>query len=95
MSDLLHSCAHESVAEAAIASIGGAVAARAQAEAEARGIRVGVLVASRVRNFSRTATERDWRDLAEAVRGQDFPVLSGLRVILAAPKVLEPANAAA
>lgn len=82
VSDLMHSCAHEGVAEAAMASIGGPLAARVQAEAHVSGTSVGALVAARVRSFARDASERDWRDLADAVRGHDFPVLSGLGVIV-------------
>ncbi len=82
VSDLLHSCANEGVAEAAVASIGGALAARLRAEAGERGMSVGALVSSLVRAFAREASERDWRHLATAVRGQDLPVLSGLDVIV-------------
>ncbi len=85
VSDLLHSCANEGVAEAAVASIGGSVASTMQAEAQERGVSVGFLAAGFVRSFAREATERDWRDLVEAVRNQDAPVLSGLRVILTKP----------
>ena len=85
MSDLLNSCANEGVAEAAVASIGGAIAGRVRSEAEERGVTVGALVSTRVRNFRRHASERDWRDLTEALRGQDFPVLSGLGVIMGRP----------
>ena len=85
LSDLLHSCANECVAEAAVISIGGSLASVIQSEAEERGVSVGFLAASFVRSFARHASERDWRDLVEAVRGQDVPVLSGLRVILTKP----------
>lgn len=88
VSDLLNSCANEGVAEAAVASIGGALAVRMQFEAEEHGVSVGALVSTRVRDFQRHASERDWRDLAEALRGQDFPVLSGLGVIMTRPKAV-------
>jgi hypothetical protein len=83
VSDLLHSCANECVAEAAVASIGVRFAAELQAEAEDNGVSVGYLAATCIRRFAREAGERDWRDLLDAVRGQDFPVLSGLQMIVA------------
>ena len=85
VSDLLHSCANDCVAEAAISSIGGEFASRMQSAAERRGVSVGFLASSLVRDFARGATERDWRHLVDAVRGQDFPVLAGLQVILTKP----------
>lgn len=88
VSDLFHSCAHEGVAEAALASIGGVLAAKVQAEARARGITVGSLVSTRVRDFRRDASEREWRELANALRGHDFPVLSGLGVIMTRSEML-------
>ena len=86
VSDLLHSCAHEDVAEAAVASIGGDLVERLQAEAGERGVSVGRLAAGVVRSFAREASERDWRDLVDACRGQDVPVLCGLRIILTRPR---------
>jgi hypothetical protein len=86
VSDLLNSCTHEGVAEAAIASIGGPFAERLKAEADLRGLPLGAHAAGGVRSFRRDASERDWRRLAEAVRGQDFPVLAGLQLILAADR---------
>jgi hypothetical protein len=80
--DLLHSCAHASVAEAAVSSIGGEFAQALQNEARARGLSVGVLAAGFVQTFARDASPGDWRGLADAVRGKDFPVLSGLEAIL-------------
>ena len=85
VSDLLHSCANDRVAEAAISSIGGPFASRLQREAESHGVSLGGLASGRVRTFARQASERDWRDLARAVRNQDFPVLTGLQVILSKP----------
>ena len=86
ISDLLHSCAYECVAEAAVASIGGDLVDKLQAEADDRGVSLGFLASSLVRGFAREASERDWRDLVDATRGHDFPVLSGLNVILTKPR---------
>ncbi|UDL95328.1 hypothetical protein LGH83_03625 [Lichenihabitans sp. PAMC28606] len=93
VSDLLHSCANEGVAEAAVASIGGSFAAEIEAEAVHAGVGVGALTASHVRSFARRAGERDWRDLVDALRGQDFPLLHGLQVILER-RVPEPRSGA-
>ncbi len=85
VADLLHSCANDRVAEAAVESIGGDFTTRMRAEATERGVSVGFLAASIVRDFARIATERDWRELSVATRGHDVPVLAGLQVILSKP----------
>jgi hypothetical protein len=82
VADLLHSCANDSVAEAAVSSIGGDFTSKMCDEAMRRGVSVGYLASSVVRNFARVASERDWRELTDATRGEDTPVLAGLRVIL-------------
>ncbi len=82
VSDLLHSCANDRVAAAAVLSIGGTFASRIQREADERGVTVGVYASRIVRDFADGAGEREWRDLVSAIRGQDHPVLSGLQVIL-------------
>lgn len=82
VSDLLHSCANDRVAEAAVSSIGGAFASRVQAGAADDGVTVGSFTSRIVREFAVLASERDWRDLVMAVRGQDHPVLAGLQVIV-------------
>lgn len=81
--DLLHSCGNERVAAAAVGSIGGTFEARLRGEAGERGVSVGALVADMVRTFAREAGERDWRDLSQTVRRQDFPLLAGLQVVVA------------
>jgi hypothetical protein len=82
MDDIFHSCAHEKVAQAAVACIGGAFADRVRHVAAVRGVTPGALAASAVRRFDRTASG-DARDiLSRALRGTDQPVLHGLRLIL-------------
>ncbi len=83
LADLLHSCRNERVAAAAIASIGGEFEALLRSEADNRGVSAGALAAGLVGSFAQDAGERDWRDLAHAVRRQDFPVLAGLQVVVA------------
>lgn len=82
MSDVLHSCTHRQVAEAAIASIGGDFAAAVRLHASGTGQSVGDFTADRVRLFSRRASERDWRHVADKMRGEDLPLLSGLQVVM-------------
>lgn len=82
VTDLLHSCANDRVAEAAVFSIGGDFVDFIRAEAEDEGVSVGQFTARAVRAFALAATERDWRDLTSAVRGHDLPVLAGLQLIL-------------
>ena len=95
VSDLLHSCANECVAEAAVASIGGDFAHAVQDAAEEQGVSAGFYAAAKVRRFARIATERDWRELVDALKGEDFPVLTGLRTIVTrseqrSPQQIEP-----
>ena len=82
VSDLLHSCANDRVAAAAVSSIGGDFALHVQNLADDEGASVGSYTARVVRAFAMGATEREWRDLVFAVRGQDHPVLAGLQVII-------------
>ena len=80
--DIFNSCAHEKVAQAAVACIGGVFADRVRHVAAVRGLTPGAFAASAVRRFDRTASG-DARDiLRRAVRGTDQPVLHGLRLIL-------------
>ena len=83
MDDIFHSCSHKKVAQAAVASIGGAFADRVRQVAAVRGLTPGAFAASAVRRFDRTAASGDARDiLRRALRGTDQPVLHGLRLIL-------------
>ncbi|WP_237481620.1 hypothetical protein [Lichenibacterium dinghuense] len=81
LADILHSCADEGIAGAAVASIGGPFAAAVRAEADRAGLTVGALTASLVSGFARDASERDWRELTAAMAGADHPVLAGLQVM--------------
>lgn len=82
VSDLLHSCTNDRVAAAAVSSIGGAFASHVQSRADDHGMTIGVYAARLVRDFAIGATERDWRDLVNGVRGADHPVLAGLQLIV-------------
>ena len=81
IADILHSCTDEGVAQAAVASIGGAFAAEVRAAAHRSGLGVGAFTASLLSDFARHATERDWREISVAMAGSDLPVLSGLQAL--------------
>ncbi|MCW6509331.1 hypothetical protein [Lichenifustis flavocetrariae] len=82
VTDILHSCAHRHVAEAAIASIGGEFAATVRRRADGEGRSVGDFTSHQVKQFSVRASERDWRSVAAQMRGDDLALLSGLRVVM-------------
>ncbi len=82
VSDVLHSCAYGYVAEAAVASIGGEFAESVRRSADGSGQSIGDFTADRVRQFSIRASERDWRQVAAQMRGEDLALLSGLRVVM-------------
>lgn len=82
VSDILKSCRHQAVAEAAIASIGGAFAANVRGRADECGQSVGDFTAHQVLRFSESASERDWRYLLSTMRGEDLALLTGLQVVM-------------
>lgn len=82
VSDILHSCGNERVAEAAVISIGGEFADRLRALASRCEITVGDLVGRLVRRFAIEAAEPDWRFVTAAMDGKDLPVLCGLKAIV-------------
>ncbi len=80
--EIVWTCSNPHVADAAIASIGGAFAGWVDAEATRRRLSSGQLAASLVREFRDCAGEGDWQSLSAAIRGTEMPILSGLRYIL-------------
>jgi len=82
LSELVRSCSHEKVAEAAVASIGPGFRRMVEEAARSQGLTLGGFAASRVRNFARKAEDQDWLDLATHLNGADMPILAGLRYIL-------------
>ena len=92
IADILNSCGNESVAEAAVVSIGGEFAQRLGALAKRCDLSVGTLAGKLVRRFAIDAAERDWRQVLAAMDGSDMPLLSGLRAIITAA-MLKPATA--
>ena len=80
--DILHSCSHGHVAEAAVVSIGGSFAHEVKASAASRGQTVADFTAQHVRQFSRHASERDWRQVASRMQGADLALLAGLEAVM-------------
>ena len=80
--EIIHTCSNVHVARAALASMGGDVAARVVDRAQSANLSVGALVAHMVKDFSRRAEDDQWDGVDEAARGADQPILSGLRYIL-------------
>ncbi len=82
VSDILKSCSHERVAEAAVASIGGDFAHHVRRRAGERGHSVGGSTANHVKQFSRQASKRDGRLLLATLRGEDLALLAGLQAVM-------------
>ena len=82
VSEVLRSCAHRHVAEAAVLSIGGTFANSVREQAAHAGLTVGDYTAARVQQFSRSASERDRNVVTAQMHGEDLALLSGLRVVL-------------
>lgn len=78
IADLIHSCSNASVAEAAVACIGGGFAERVAAVAVKNGMNVGRFVAAVVRDFGRRADDEAIDALRRRVAGTDQPLLQGL-----------------
>jgi hypothetical protein len=81
--EVVRSCTHPRVAEAALASIGGAVAARIRTEATRSDTAPGTLVAELVREFDDHCCSSIRVSAEEAMRASEQPVLTGLQHILA------------
>ncbi len=82
VNDVLHSCSHGHVAEAAVVSIGGAFANDVRSYAAARGQTVGEFASQHVLRFSREASERDWRIVAARMQKADLALLAGLEALM-------------
>jgi hypothetical protein len=80
--EILHTCSNIHVAQAALASIGGDLAARIDAKARRANLTSAAVVVRIVKDFSRSAGDEDWDGLDGAARGADQPILSGLGYIL-------------
>lgn len=77
--ELINSCSHEKVAEAAILSIGGDFRDRVALHARASNVTTGRYAANCIRRFAEEAHEDDWEALSAEIAGCDQPILHGLR----------------
>ncbi|WP_424361737.1 hypothetical protein [Methylocystis parvus] len=82
VTDLIHSCSNEMVAQAALMCIGGRFAERVRVAAQEKGMSVGRFVAVVVRDFARRADDNVRDALRERITGDDQPLLKGLRAVL-------------
>ena len=82
VAELIKSCSHAKVAEAAIHSIGQDLLRDLCWRANACGLDVGAYVAKSVQRFALSASPHDWRRLAARLEGVDMPILTGLLYIL-------------
>ncbi|MDB5594347.1 MAG: hypothetical protein JWM36_1308 [Hyphomicrobiales bacterium] len=82
LKELISTCSHERVAEAAVMSIGVAFRARIERAARHDGLSVGAYAARAVRAFRANASSDEWHELSLLCAGQDMPILCGLRHIL-------------
>jgi hypothetical protein len=83
-SEIIRTCSHEKVAEAALQSIGPLFHERISLLAATMGLEPGPYVAGLVRRFAEEAGPQDMRALDAATGGADMPVLAGLRFIVEA-----------
>jgi hypothetical protein len=82
LTELIRSCSHEKVAEAAVASIGPGFRRLIADASAARHMSIGAYTSTCVKHFAREAEDHDWQELAGHVEGADMPILAGLRHIL-------------
>ncbi len=94
LDEIVNTCMHERVAEAAVASIGAGVAQNVRRFAEARDMSVGVYVGGLVRRFAWRAGPGERLALTRAMDRAQTPILAGLRHILEAMLKEERAMAA-
>ncbi len=82
IAEVVRSCSHEKVAQAAVASIGSEFAGRVRATASAHGMSVGAFTARTVIQFDRTCKGEDKQALRRVMKGADQPILIALEHIL-------------
>jgi hypothetical protein len=82
IAEIIHTCSHEKVAHAAVASMGSAFARKVGATAGARGLSIGAFTARVVREFDEFSGEADRQAIRKAMDRSDQPILAGLQHIL-------------
>ncbi|HLH11944.1 MAG TPA: hypothetical protein VKV77_08710 [Methylovirgula sp.] len=80
--EIVRTCSHEKVAQAAVASLGFAFASRVKKAADEHGLSVGAFAARAVREFAGEAHAVERRVVGRAMHKADQPILRGLQIIL-------------
>lgn len=84
LDEIVNSCTHDRVAEAAVASIGEIFLCDIRRLAAFHDMSVGEYVASLIRRYAWRASDGERAALKCAMRGAQTPVLAGLRYIIEA-----------
>jgi hypothetical protein len=84
IAEIIHTCSHEKVAQAAVASLGSDFAGKVGATAGAYGLSIGAFTARTVREFETNVGEREKQALRAIMARTDQPILTGLQHILSA-----------
>lgn len=82
IAEIIHTCSHEKVAHAAVASMGSSFAGKVGVTAEAQGLSIGAFTARAVREFGQVCGEEEKYALQQIMEGSDQPILTGLQHIL-------------
>ncbi len=82
VAEIIHSCSHEKVAQAAVVSMGTAFAGKVGKSAGARGLSIGTFTARAVQEFGASSGEAEREAILKAIHGSDQPILVGLKLIL-------------
>jgi hypothetical protein len=82
IAEIIHTCSHEKVAHAAVASMGSAFAGKVGATAGANGLSIGAFTVRVVREFEKIGGEQEKQALRQVMDGSDQPILAGLQRIL-------------
>lgn len=82
IAEIIHTCSHEKVAQAAVASMGADFAGKVGATAGAYGLSIGAFTARTVREFEKSVGEEEKQALRAIMDRTDQPILTGLQHIL-------------
>lgn len=82
VSEIIRTCSHSQIAQAALASIGGDLLFQVKLAARNHGMDTGAYAADLVRAFANGAKADEIRLLSKAMSGTDQPILFGFRHIV-------------
>jgi hypothetical protein len=82
IAEIIHTCSHEKVAQAAVASMGSDFASKVGVTAGAFGLSIGAFTARAVREFEKRVGEPEKQALRALMDRADQPILIGLQHIL-------------